>query len=129
MQQLLDRLLITLGGTRFELVATRSEPCTPHQVCHQFDVVLICHTRVSSLIRSLSNRPCLRLFDTQGKLMSSPRKPPHASNRGGAGSICSLEPLYAGQCRCQQNSDLNERIFPSAEGRNDVLSKQLHLPH
>src|SRR6516164_10584456 len=61
--------------------------------------------------------------------MSSPRKPPHMSNRGGAGSICSLEPLYAGQCCCQQNSDLNERIFPSAERRNDVLGKQLHLAH
>jgi len=56
MQQLLDGRLVALASTRLKLVTAGSEARPSHQMCHQFDVVLICHTRVSSLIGSVSNR-------------------------------------------------------------------------
>src|SRR3989442_263451 len=43
-EQLLDSRFVPLGHARFELVAARAEARTAHQVSHQRDVVLVCHT-------------------------------------------------------------------------------------
>src|SRR6516162_5423900 len=66
MQQFLDRGVVTLGNTRFELVPAGAEAGAPHQMGHQCDVACMCHGRILPLLvvgrgqtANAVRRPCL----------------------------------------------------------------------
>src|SRR5262249_12119679 len=50
MQKFLDRRVVTLGNTRFELVPAGAEAGAPHQMGHQCDVACMCHGRILPLV-------------------------------------------------------------------------------